>query len=294
MPQAYCPDHGFTSPLRYPGGKGALTRFMKNVIVENSLLDGQYVEVFAGGAGVAWPLLFGEFVEQVHINDLDTSINSFWSSVVNETDELCRKIRDTRVNMQTWHRQKRVQTHATDHDALDVGFSTFFLNRTNRSGIISGGVIGGKEQLGKWKLDARYNKKDLIGRIQRIARFRNRISVYAMDGKDFIKKVLPTLPKKTLVYIDPPYYVKGSGLYQNHLTHDDHQSIAREVQTCVKQPWIVSYDNVPEIRRLYAGRPQRVFTLSYSAQARYSGKEIMFFRNGIKIPLSGLPDKSNR
>lgn len=294
MTQARTLNHGFTSPLRYPGGKGSLSKFLKQVIVDNDLLDGHYVEAFAGGAGVAWSLLFGEYVEQVHINDLDRSIYSFWSSVLDQTDDLCRMIHDTRVNMRVWHNQKEIQAHACEYDTLDLGFSTFFLNRTNRSGIISGGVIGGKEQLGQWKLDARFNKKDLVSRIQRIARFRNRISVYGMDGNDFLGQVLSKLPRQTLVYIDPPYYVKGKGLYQNHLTHCDHESIARTVQRRVGQPWIVSYDNVPEIAALYSARRSRHYRLSYSVQARYSGEEVMFFSDDVVIPDSELPIKPSR
>lgn len=257
---------------------------MKLVVRKNGLLDGDYVEPFAGGAGIAWPLLFGEYVQQVHINDIDSSIYSLWKSILDYTDHFCRLIKDTRVTIAQWHKQKAVQDNPTDCSSLELGFSTFFLNRTNRSGIITGGVIGGKSQNGKWKLDARFNKCDLINRIQRIAKYRSRISLYQLDGKTFIERVLPKLPKQTLVYLDPPYFAKGNDLYQNSFLPDDHVSLAKAIQKRIRQPWLVSYDAVPEISTLYKKRRAIEYKLSYSVQTRYSGSEVMFFSDNLAVP----------
>ncbi|MEE9441501.1 MAG: DNA adenine methylase [candidate division Zixibacteria bacterium] len=286
--------HRFTSPLRYPGGKGALADYLKMVVTENNLFDGHYIEAFAGGGSIAWSLLFGEYVNQVHINDIDKAIYSFWVSVLESTDDLCRLIQNTRVSMSQWHKQKAIQSNPDKHSLLELGFSTFFLNRTNRSGIIRAGVIGGKNQTGKWKLDARYNKKDLIFRIQRIARYKNRISIYRLDGTEFIKKILPSLPKNSLVYLDPPYYVKGKQLYQNHFSHNDHEKLAKNIQKRKHQPWIVSYDAVPKIKNMYKSRRELCYNLSYSAQERYSGQEIMFFSDSLSIPDVSHPVISKR
>jgi len=270
--------------LRYPGGKGPLAGFLEKVVTQNDLHDGDYVEPFAGGAGVAWSMLFGEFVRNVHINDLDKSIHSFWVSVLDHTEELCRLICDTRVNMTQWRKQKAINDSLNEHSTLDLGFSTFFLNRTNRSGIIKGGVIGGKGQTGPWKLNARFNKRDLIHRIQRIARYKSRVSLHCRDGREFIEQVVPRLPQKTLIYLDPPYYAKGKELYENHLSHSDHKNIATLMQRRIRQPWIVSYDAVPEISAMYEKRRSLIYRLSYSAQARYRGEEVMFFSDKLAIP----------
>lgn len=277
-------SHGFTSPLRYPGGKGMLANFAKLVMSLNNLLDGHYVEIYAGGASVAWALLFEEYVRHVHVNDLSKPLYSFWKSVLDYTDELCRLIQDTPVTVEEWHRQKNVQRRPRDHSNLELGFSTFFLNRTNRSGILKGGVIGGKGQSGKWRVDARFNKEDLIARIQRIARYSNRINIYNSDAAEFIRSHLPNLPKRSLVYLDPPYYVKGEELYENHYIHDDHVKIAKLVASRIKQPWIVSYDNTPEIIKIYKGFRNIKYDIFYSAQDRYAGSEIMFFSKSLLIP----------
>jgi len=281
----------YTTPLRYPGGKSKLSRFIELVFEENDLLDGHYVEPYAGGSGLAFALLFHEYSMHIHINDLNKSVHAFWYSVLNDTDKLCKKIHDTPVNMEEWRKQKAVQENGDRYDIFELGFSTFFLNRTNRSGIITGGVIGGQNQDGKWKLDARFNKQNLIARIEKIASYRNRISLYNIDAARLIEEVVPQLPQKTLVYLDPPYYQKGQDLYENHYKHDDHEKIARLITSEIHQKWIVSYDLVPEIRGLYKNFRQISYSLSYSAGDRCRGEEIMIFCNDLNIPEVSNPAK---
>lgn len=278
----------YSTPLRYPGGKGKLSSFIKEVVETNGLLDGCYVEPYAGGASIAFSLLFEEYVSEIVLNDFNPSVYAFWNSVLAATDALCQMIEGVEVTMDEWYRQKDIQKDPRASQ-LELGFSTFFLNRTNRSGIIKGGVIGGKEQTGQWKIDARFNKDDLISRVRRIARYRSRIALHNKDAKDLIKEVLPALPKKTLVYLDPPYYVKGEGLYESYYKHDDHVEIAKLVKSNIKQSWIVSYDAVPEVEALYVGYPGITYGLSYSAQDRYKGAEAMFFCKSLRIPAMSGP-----
>ena len=279
------------TPLRYPGGKGRLTDFIKLVFEQNNLLDGHYCEPYAGGAGVAVNLLLLEYASTIHLNDIDKSIFAFWHAVLNSTDEFCKMIRDVRVNMDEWRKQKAIQSDRENCSLLELGFSTFFLNRTNRSGIITGGVIGGKNQDGAWKLDARFTKKELCRRIEKIAFYRSRIRLYNLDAAALITGVLPSLPEKSLVYLDPPYYFKSDDLYQNTYTHDDHVAIAKLVKKEIKIPWIVSYDNTPEIIKLYHSFPTITYSMSYSAADRYKGDEAMFFKRRITIPKVANPSK---
>lgn len=274
----------FNTPLRYPGGKGKLTGFLKMIFEQNDLLDGHYVEPYAGGAGIALNLLTHSYVSCIHLNDLNPAVFAFWHSVINQPEELCRAIRDVEVTIEEWHLQKAILKAPQNHSPLEIGFSTFFLNRTNRSGIIWGGVIGGKNQDGPWKLDARFNKDDLIRRVEKIALYRSRIRLYNLDAANLIKTVLPTLPQKTLIYLDPPYYVKGRGLYENHYVHDDHVNIAKLVKKHITHPWIASYDHAPEIVEMYKGCPTITYGINYSAQDRYIGAEVMFFSKNLIIP----------
>ena len=172
-----------------------------------------------------------------------------------------------------------------------MGFAAFFLNRTNRSGIMSGGVIGGKDQAGLWKMDARFRKSDLIGRIRRVASYRSRIHLYELDAATLLHDVVPTLPLRTLIYLDPPYYVKGRDLYDDHYQPSDHEKIARLTDQ-LSHPWIVSYDDVESIRQIYSGRRMRSFDLNYSASRITSGHEVMIFQDGLNIPDDIRPTRS--
>lgn len=257
------------------------------LFLRNDLVGYNYVEPYSGGAGVALSLLYEEYASHIHINDLDRSVFAFWHAVLNETDELCQRIANTAVTMDEWDYQKEVQ-RADAPNLIDLAFSTFFLNRTNRSGIIDGGVIGGKQQDGPWKLDARYNSGELIRRIQKAARYRNRITLSQMDAADYIREVVTQLSEHTLVYFDPPYYVKGGGLYENSYQYDDHVEIAELVHS-VEHPWIVSYDAVSEIIVLYEDFSRITYDLSYSAADRYRGSEVMFFSPELELPAIESP-----
>ena len=201
------------TPLRYPGGKAKLAEYVKEIIRANKLYDGEYVEPYAGGAAIGLELLFQEYVTRIHINDLSQPVYAFWKSVLNDTDELCRLIKNTRLSVASWDRQKRIFAHPKDHNYLELGFATFFLNRTNRSGILNGGIIGGRDQTGPWKIDARYNSNELIFRVQSIAKMRKHIKLTRSDALALLRHGLPKWDKKTLIYLDPPYYAQGRELY---------------------------------------------------------------------------------
>jgi len=273
------------TPLRYPGGKGKLAPFVKRLIEMNNLLDGEYVEPYAGGAAIALELLLQEYVARIHINDISRPVFSFWNAVLNHTEELVRLVRDTPLTVRAWDRQKAVFANRDDHDDVALGFATFFLNRTNRSGILNGGMIGGRKQTGRWKIDARYNAPELGGRIEAIARVRRRINISCQDARIFLREKLATLPDRTLIYLDPPYYEKGKGLYYDFYEHEDHERIARVVRNRIKrQKWIVSYDNVKAIRVLYAGSRSISYGIGYSARERRDGAELMFFSDCLAVP----------
>lgn len=273
------------SPLRYPGGKAKIVDFIKQVVKDNGLLDGVYVEPYAGGAAVALSLLVDEYVSRIIINDKDRSIYAFWHSVLYNTDRLCQLIEETPVNMETWRVQRELQSPENKEttDLLTLGFSTFFMNRTNRSGIIKAGVIGGFDQTGNYKIDARYRKEDLIARIRRIASYSDRIELHHEDAVDLINHIVQTAPQNTILYLDPPYYKKGMGLYMNYYDDADHEKIRDVITQVDRLRWIVSYDNSPFIKSLYESFRSQEFYLNYSANNNGKGTEVIFFSDNCKI-----------
>lgn len=265
------------SPLRYPGGKSRISKFVAKLIEENNIIKGNYVEPFAGGAGVALNLLFSGVVDNIFINDKDKSIYAFWYSILNDTDKFIDKIISLNVTIEEWLKQREIQKNENT-DMFHLGFSTFFLNRTNRSGIIKGGVIGGIGQAGNWKLDVRFNKEALIKKIQRIAAYKEHIHIYNMDAIDFLNdEVIKLDIHNTLIYLDPPYYAKAKQLYMNFFEHKDHVKLY-DVVNKLQYLWLVSYDNQKEIKEIYKNKPELTieYDLRYTAGVKGSGQEIMF------------------
>lgn len=260
------------SPLRYPGGKTFLFPFFDKVIKDNKLRGITYIEPFAGGAGAALALLFLEKVEKIIINDLDKAIYSFWKSAIFNSEKFIDKINSTPVTIKEWKKQKAIY-HNPKAKKLDRGFATFFLNRTNMSGILDGGPIGGIKQQSEWKINARFNKEKLIEKIRQLAQYKNRIAVCNKDGLELIADYLNQ--KNTFIYLDPPYYEKGSTLYLNHYKKDDHQSLADKLNKNPDAFWLLTYDNKKEIKSLYPDRRIINFSLNYNAYESRKGREIM-------------------
>lgn len=275
------------SPLRYPGGKTKLTPYLKEIISKNNLFDGHYIEPYAGGGGLAISLLLSGYVRFIHLNDLDRSIYAFWHCVLNETNKLCQFIKDVEITISEWEKQKQVQLNKKKASLLSLGISTLFLNRTNHSGIIDGGIIGGKLQTGKYKMDVRFNRDALINKIRAIEFYKSRISIYNNDAICFLEQQLPDLPTDAIVNLDPPYYIKGQKLYQNFYEHSDHYKISQAI-TKIKQYWVVTYDNVEPIRKLYSNFKIIDFTLSYTAQRRYDGKEVLIIDPKLELPRNNV------
>lgn len=278
------------SPLRYPGGKAPFAPFIAEVVQKNGFLGGHYMEPYAGGAGVALELLFHGYVSHIHINDADPAIYDFWVSVTKHPYELLNLLESTPITIEEWFKWRSILRRETKANVIERGFATLFINRTNRSGILKGGVIGGKGQNGNYKLDARFKKDVIAGRILAIAKHSHSITVYCEDSLNLLKQCSHFLPKKSLIYLDPPYYIKGKGLYRNYYEHNDHVAIAEKLQQKgFKWAWIVSYDNTEEIRALYQLSQSLSYGLNYTAQRRYIGREIMFFRQDLIVPDTRIP-----
>ncbi len=279
------------SPLRYPGGKSRLAGFLGQVVKANKLRDPVYAEPYAGGAGAALSLLFSEKVSRIMLNDKDRCIYAFWRAILNQTEQFLDLLASTPVTIEEWRRQRRIYEHPSRHAQLRLGFATFFLNRCNRSGIlVTGGPIGGFEQEGKWKIDARFNRAALRDRIERIEMYRERIEMHNLDALDFLRGVVRPRTRKQspcLVYLDPPYYAKGPKLYLNAYDHANHAALARFLKQTRFFNWVLTYDNAPQIRELYDAFGPQEFNLSYSAYDRRIGSELL-----IHDPRLSMPDES--
>lgn len=282
------------TPLRYPGGKQKLAPFIMEILETNQLIGGDYAEPYAGGAGVAMELLLTDKVDRVHLNDSSRAVYSFWYSVIRHTDDFCRRIESAKLNIEQWRLQREILAAPGRFSTLDLGFSLFYLNRCNRSGIPTGGVIGGLKQQGKWRMDARFPKEELVARVKAIAAKKKRIKLKNWDAELFIQNHVPTLPADSLVYCDPPYFKQGHRLYLSRYKSADHARLSRVIQRQLARPWIVSYDGVPEILEFYAKRRWFLYDLQYNAQRVHMGKEVFVFADTVQLPATSKVKAINK
>jgi DNA adenine methylase len=273
----------FYSPLRYPGGKNKLASFIAKICIDNNI-HSHYVEPYAGGASVAMFLLIEGFVREISINDKDKSVFAFWHSVLNETDKLCMMISDTKIDIDNWRKQKQIQKDKENIDLLSLGFSTLFLNRTNRSGILKAGVIGGNDQKGNYKMDCRFNKEEIIRRIRLISSYSNYISLYNLDAIELIDHIENSNKPNAIFYFDPPYYLKADSLYMNHYNDLNHTLVSDRIKKIKDSKWIVSYDDHEFIENLYESNNKKKYSFNHSAFESREGKELLFFSDNLVLP----------
>lgn len=279
------------SPLRYPGGKASITKALEAILYANKLQGCVYVEPFAGGAGAGLKLLSEGHIDRVIINDADKAVSAFWLSVMKDTEEFVERIHITPLSIKEWEKQREIYRSPSKRRRLDLGFATFYLNRCNRSGIImNGGPIGGIEQAGKWKLDARFNRKELAERVTHLGDYGDRIHVLCKDAGDLMENLnLYLNSERCFVYADPPYYTKGRELYLSHYEDADHAAFAKIMKGLENVSWVMTYDDHDRVTSLYQGERICRFNLRYSAhQKSAEGGEILIAPKRVTIPARAL------
>ena len=270
------------TPIRYPGGKTKLYSFVRNLLQKNDLLHGTYCEPFAGGAGLAIKLLEKGDVNHLILNDADPAIYAVWDLILHSPDDLCDFIESVDVSIEEWDRQKKIYTERENYTLADLGKAAFFLNRTNISGVITGGVIGGRGQNGNYKIGARFNKENLAEKIRTISEFQEHIELYNLDVLDLMDQVFQNLEDRTLINFDPPYVKKGSQLYKNSFTKEDHTRLRDRIVGCDRR-WIVTYDVCDLVKELYADFRGGYIEVYYSAYEIRKAQEYVFYSNNLII-----------
>lgn len=273
----------FISPLRYPGGKARIAPFAAELLAAQHPRPRRYAEPFAGGAGSALTLLAGEHVDQIHINDLNPGIAAFWRCVFNQTKRLVARIETAEISLDVWHQAREVYLNPRQHNDLDLGFATFFLNRCNRSGILTARPIGGLQQTGQWKIDARFNRSDLAHRVTHLGSYRRRVHLSELDAREFLKTLIPH-SNDVLAYIDPPYLGPGDKLYLDKLSRDDHQALAAQLRHSSLK-WFLTYDADDRVTdELYVNFRCAEFDIKHTAQVNHVGSEYIVFADDLYVP----------
>lgn len=283
----------YISPLRYPGGKARLAPYFRRLIDAQPRKPRHYAEPFAGGAGAGLALLMQGHVEHLHINDINPGIAALWQCVFQDTERFATAIESAEVSLQKWHEWRAIYRAGDQSNQFALGFATFFLNRTNRSGILEARPIGGLEQDGVWKIDARFNREGLASRVRALGKFSAAVTVSQQDALDFLVS-LEHLADDAFVYVDPPYIEEGERLYL-HAFGDSHGALAEYLEA-TDLPWVLTYDVHKNIRQaLYTDSRCAIFEISHTAQKQHVGSEYMMFSESLAVPdLQVTPNRAGR
>lgn len=283
-----------TSPLRYPGGKARFTTFIQESIIASGEEIRLFVEPFCGGAGAAIALLDSESVDSIALNDADPLVASFWKIVFGKScrsrrdiDWLIRKVENTIISIDEWKIQKALQPTNT----REAAWKCLFLNRTSFNGILhKSGPIGGWEQINR-TLDVRFNRERLVTRLRELFALRDSVErVDCMGWQRFCTRYRNE--DDAYLYLDPPYYHRAEQLYKYLFNERMHRSM-RDYLVDLQIPWLLSYDDAPEVRALYTNRDGidgRVIDQTYSTHpvggASFIGRELVF--SNRELPLMEL------
>ncbi len=282
------------SPLRYPGGKNDLVGYVHSFIYENVLQGSDFIELYAGGASVSLGLLRAQAVKSITLVELDPLVAAFWRAVCRESEQLCKKIENTKVTMKLWQTCRNIlfEDDLSNFSNLDLAYAGILLNRTCYSGILHAGPIGGKGQHSQYTLDCRFYKNTLVERIIKIAALKKHITVVQGDAIEFLKKRKPLISGKpnAAIYIDPPYFKMGKRLYRYFYQNDDHSNLATILRS-TNTPWLLSYDDHAEIRSLYRSFQTKRFCLRYHVSDSKDGKELLI-SNSYLPPIERRTSKS--
>jgi DNA adenine methylase len=186
-------------------------------------------------------LLKNRVVPEIYLNDADVRIYAFWRAALHHAERFVERIVSVRLTITEWRRQHQICAHPYKYRLFDVGFAAFYMNRCNRSGVLTGsGPIGGYEQSGRWRMGVRFYREALAERILKLSKMRRNIHVSQHDAIDFLKATLPRGRgrKRVFVYVDPPYVSNGQRLYMNAYKADDHKDLAEYLHTQKTLPWI--------------------------------------------------------
>jgi len=281
------PKNRLSNPLRYPGSKSSLTDYIATIIEENLLSGCTIYEPYAGSASVSFEMLIRGFALQAVLVERDPLIYAFWKSVFDNTEDLCNKISKLDITIQTWKSFQlyREISDPKEHDILELGLAGLFFNRTNFSGIIGAGPIGGQNQSSDYSIDCRFNKTRIVRQINEISQFREKVTVIFGDALEFMQNEEEKINNGfSFVYIDPPYYAQGKKLYRYYYDDSSHKKLASYILS-KEFPWLISYDDHPKIKILYANRASQPIYLDYSLKTSRQGSELLI-SNLVIPPLS--------
>jgi DNA adenine methylase len=261
--------------FRYPGGKSKLRNSIsEHLNVYANKLDLEYREPFFGGGSVGLKFISDNPQwKKVWINDKDLGVANLWTSVIRFPNELKKMVQDFKPSIEIFDKYKLelLSNSTVSQNASEIvlhGFKKLAIHQISYSGLgtKSGGPLGGREQKSKYKIDCRWSPDYICKKIDKLHNQFSKLEIKHQSCTSFDFEDLVNSTENSFIYLDPPYYIKGNELYQFGFTKEDHKKMA-DVLKYTNHPWILSYDDCPEVRRLYSWAEINIIYVNYSITA---------------------------
>ena len=250
------------SPLRYPGGK---SRALKQILPHVPLNISEFREPFVGGGSVFFAIrsLFQDRIKSYWINDLNYDLYCFWKEVRDNTPDLVATLRKTHTTTTDGRALFEELTLAKDQlnqhrNALcefQRAVRFFVLNRITFSGIVDS---GGYSQ-------SAYEKRFTDSSIERVKNISPYLSGTKITNDDYAEALFQD-GDNVFIFLDPPYWKatesKLYGVRGTLHTTFDHAQFAENMRKC-QHKWLITYDDSPVIRDLFAFAEIQEWTLQY-------------------------------
>ena len=269
------------SPLRYPGSKQKFARTLSDIISKNKISPDLFIEPFSGGASISLYFLQTNLVKNIALIEKDPLIASLWKTIFFDSEWLVKKIKNLDITIDKWRYFKNYNPRTIRNKALKC----LFLNRTNFSGILKAGPIGGQKQISQYKIDCRFNKCNIINRIEVLSKYKDKVLfIEEGDYEDILKNKQNILPKNTFIYFDPPYVNKAKALYNFYFNDADHVRLKNYIKN-LKCNWLLSYDYEPPISKLYENFSNTgFFDIIYTSSAnKHRPKKKEFLSSNLNL-----------
>lgn len=281
------------SPLRYPGGKALLAGYISDILEAHLLVGCTFYEPYLGGASVSLELLGKGCISSAVWVERDPLVYAFWHSALSDPDGLCAAIDDLDISIEIWqefqHYRDVLNPKSKKFTLLELGIAGLFFNRTNFSGILGAGPIGGRNQSSKYGIDCRFNKTRIMEQIQSVSAYSDLIDLHYGDAVKFMRENSQAISTGfNFVYIDPPYYSQGKKLYRYFYEDQHHVELANFIGQ-QGYPWLVSYDDHPRIKELYAQNKIQPIYLDYNVKASRRATELLISNIEIPPPVYQIP-----
>lgn len=241
-----------SSPLRYPGGKSRAIGKIWPLVPDYR----EFREPFVGGGSVFLAAKQELPDRQYWINDLNTDLFHFWEQTRTNLGPLVEAVRQIqRATEDGCQLFNSYQDNWHDLDDFERAVRFFVLNRISFSGTVDSGGYSNQA----------FHKRFTASSIDRLARLQPLMQNVRISNLDY-RALLEAPGDEVFIFLDPPYYsTTNSRLYGKDgdlHTGFDHQAFAKNMRAC-QHRWLITYDDCPEIRELFAFAHLQPWSLQY-------------------------------